>query len=260
MKNNEQVFCFIYKTTNLINNKIYVGKHFQYETSAFDGYLGGGVWIKRVIKKYGKENFIRETIEYCPSDNINEREMYWISELSATNPLIGYNITNGGEGANGYKITQEDKIKMSKAHKGNKLTQDHRNKISESLKGEKSYMYGTKHSEDRKRKMSISKQNMTQQTKLKMREAKLGKKLSQEHKIKISESNKGKKISEETKIKICDSLKGKKKQAFSEVVFNGIVFSSMRKCCRENNITRHELKTMLKEGLILKKEQQYGTS
>jgi len=46
----------IYKTTNLINNKIYVGKH---NTSANDGYLGSGKLIKQAVKKYGKENIKR---------------------------------------------------------------------------------------------------------------------------------------------------------------------------------------------------------
>ena len=43
-------FNIVYKTTNLINGKIYVGKHIQYDTSAFDGYLGSGHLIKRAIR------------------------------------------------------------------------------------------------------------------------------------------------------------------------------------------------------------------
>lgn len=42
----------IYKTTNLINDKIYVGKH---NTSVNDGYLGSGKILKQSIKKYGKK-------------------------------------------------------------------------------------------------------------------------------------------------------------------------------------------------------------
>jgi len=52
---------FIYKTTNLINNKIYVGKH---KTSANDGYLGSGLILGYAVDKYGKENFKREILEY----------------------------------------------------------------------------------------------------------------------------------------------------------------------------------------------------
>lgn len=74
----------IYKTTNLINGKIYVGQH---KTSANDGYLGSGKLITRSIKKYGKENFIRETLEYCTFANVNEREIYWIDNLSILKKL-----------------------------------------------------------------------------------------------------------------------------------------------------------------------------
>lgn len=47
----------IYKTTNLVNGKFYVGQHYQ-KSSEFDGYLGSGIKILNAIKKYGKENFI----------------------------------------------------------------------------------------------------------------------------------------------------------------------------------------------------------
>lgn len=92
-------FDLIYKTTNLINEKIYVGRHVQYDTSAFDGYLGSGVLITRAIEKYGEENFVREIIENVThADIVNEREIFWIAELSATDRNIGYNIFPGGGG------------------------------------------------------------------------------------------------------------------------------------------------------------------
>ena len=52
---------FIYKTTNLVNGKIYVGKHeFSKDKRLNSSYLGSGVALKRAIIKYGKENFNRE--------------------------------------------------------------------------------------------------------------------------------------------------------------------------------------------------------
>ena len=53
----------IYKTTCLINNKIYIGKY----CGDWDRYLGSGNLILRAIKKHGKQNFIRETVEECNS-------------------------------------------------------------------------------------------------------------------------------------------------------------------------------------------------
>lgn len=55
----------IYKTTNLLNNKIYVGVHST--NNLDDGYLGSGQAIRTAIKKYGKTNFIRDVLFECGS-------------------------------------------------------------------------------------------------------------------------------------------------------------------------------------------------
>ena len=48
-------YSFIYKTTNLINGKIYIGQHTTDNIN--DRYLGSGVYFLRAVKKYGKKNF-----------------------------------------------------------------------------------------------------------------------------------------------------------------------------------------------------------
>jgi len=107
----------IYKTTNLVNEKIYIGQHY---TSADDGYLGSGKILKQSINKYGKENFKREILEYCTSANVNEREIFWIETLSAINPDIGYNITEGGFGCkNGFKGKHHSNKTKQKIRKAN---------------------------------------------------------------------------------------------------------------------------------------------
>jgi group I intron endonuclease len=85
----------IYKTTNLINNKIYIGKDKRNDPK----YLGSGVKIILAIKKYGKKNFNKEILEYCNSEEeLNEKEMLWIQKFNSTDRNLGYNITVGGEG------------------------------------------------------------------------------------------------------------------------------------------------------------------
>ena len=88
----------IYKITNTINQKVYIG---QYSGKRFDLYFGSGKILKLAIKKYGKENFQKEILEYCETKALlNEREKFWIAELNSNNPEVGYNITLGGTGGN----------------------------------------------------------------------------------------------------------------------------------------------------------------
>lgn len=92
------MYGYIYKTTNLLNNKIYIGKH-KCEKFIGNKYLGSGKYIKAAIKKYGKENFTVNLLEECFSkQDLNFKEKYWIEILNSRNPNIGYNISIGGDG------------------------------------------------------------------------------------------------------------------------------------------------------------------
>ena len=85
----------IYKITNLINHKIYIGK----DTTSDPNYFGSGLLIKRAFVKYGKENFIKEVIDITGDyDELSKKEIYWISKYKSTDKKIGYNIAPGGEG------------------------------------------------------------------------------------------------------------------------------------------------------------------
>ena len=117
----------IYKITNLMNNKIYIGQQYKDRPT----YLGSGKLIRQAILKYGKENFKKEVLQKCNSTaELDKYEIYWIKELDATNREIGYNISEGGKvnrtmrGENnptyGKKFSEETKQKMSKAKKGKK--------------------------------------------------------------------------------------------------------------------------------------------
>ena len=87
----------IYKTTNLINKKIYIGKDKHNDPK----YLGSGKSLHYAIKKYGRENFQKEILEYCESENhMAEQETIWIHTFNSTDRAIGYNMTKGGLGGN----------------------------------------------------------------------------------------------------------------------------------------------------------------
>lgn len=104
----------IYKVTNLINNKVYIGQTIQTVQNRWYRHCGkSGIsqaelntHFKRAILKYGKDNFKIETIEDCDSSLLNEREKYYISYFDSYNN--GYNSTLGGrDGFKLYKTNDE---------------------------------------------------------------------------------------------------------------------------------------------------------
>lgn len=72
-------YHFLYKTTNLINNKYYYGVHST--KNLRDGYLGSGKYLKRSINKYGSENFSIEFIEFFDNrEQLLEKEKEIVNE------------------------------------------------------------------------------------------------------------------------------------------------------------------------------------
>lgn len=91
---------FIYKITNKVNNKIYIGqtrytvefRWRQHKNKKTDF----GNHFHDAIRKYGEDNFLVETLEECDVEKLNEREIYYIAKFDSFNN--GYNTTLGGEG------------------------------------------------------------------------------------------------------------------------------------------------------------------
>lgn len=112
----------VYKTTNLVNSKIYVGIHKQ-ETSTFDGYYGSGILLHKAIKKYGIQNFVRETLfTYETLKEAKNKEKEIVTE-EFCNRKDTYNISVGGTGGYttaGYSAEQK-KLIMEKAQKTKKI-------------------------------------------------------------------------------------------------------------------------------------------
>lgn len=93
---------FIYKITNTINGKSYIGQTIQNVKERFYQHCATkcskavlDMAIHRAIKKYGKSNFTVEVIEEVDSTNLNDRERYWIKYYNSYNN--GYNSTKGGQ-------------------------------------------------------------------------------------------------------------------------------------------------------------------
>jgi hypothetical protein len=93
------MYYIIYQTTNLINGKIYVGKH-QQETDPyiFDGYLGSGTQIQRAVNKYGTDNFERKTLfVYESLEECLNKEREIVNEEFVQRTDV-YNMKTGGIG------------------------------------------------------------------------------------------------------------------------------------------------------------------
>jgi len=147
----------IYKTTNIINNKIYIGQTCRKER--IDEYFGSGVKISLALKKYGKESFKKEIIDTANSlDELNEKEIYWINFFESYKDSVGYNIELGGKNK---VVAESTKLKISKAKIGEVKSASMRAKNSKNKMGNK-YWVGRKHKESSKKLFSEIAKNRTQ--------------------------------------------------------------------------------------------------
>lgn len=191
-------YNFIYITTNIVTNKSYIGYHST--NNLEDGYLGSGQYLKNSIKKYGKENFEKEILEYCNSYNHLELEEKWINEYNTLYP-IGYNISPSGG------------MQLSKG-----WTEELKKKVSNSCKGRLSSIKGKNLSEETKKKISnkLKGNKISDKTKKKLSESAKKRIFSEETKLKIGLSNKGKKRSEEFCKKMSESNKRRKGSKYNK--------------------------------------------
>ena len=195
---------YIYLRTNRYNGKKYVGqvttKRFKQRQKSWNclSQPYAGPVINNARKKYGLDAFDFEILKECKDEELNQWEMYYIKELNTKAPN-GYNLTDGGDGMNGYSPSEETRRKIGEANKGKEpwikgkhLSKETKNKISESKKGIPNIKLSKFYKSEKRWNY--------------------GKHLSEEHKKKLSESHKGKQtwrkgkhLSEETRMKMSNS-------------------------------------------------------
>jgi group I intron endonuclease len=214
----------IYKITNNFNNKIYIGQDRNNNPS----YFGSGKKIQRAIKKYGKENFVKEILEECIDENhMNEREVYWISKYNSQDRKIGYNISNGGKegdrqigqdiaknGIYNYWVEKygQEEADIRKKQQIEKIVKHNKKNGTELTKKGRYGLWLEKYGKeeaDRRHLQWRLKISQHQQYKLDN-----GWKHTDESREKISNAGKGRKLSEETKNK----MRKPKPKGFSEKI------------------------------------------
>jgi len=117
----------VYKTTNLVNGKYYIGVHSCKCNPC--RYLGSGVALKAAIRKYGRDNFKRQTLR-----DFSSREEALVFEKDIVNFKSSqtYNMVEGGLGG---QHNPETLRKMSESLKGRKHSKETKLKISSANKG-----------------------------------------------------------------------------------------------------------------------------
>lgn len=182
----------LYKTTNNINGKYYIGIHTT--DNLDDGYIGSGWLFKKALKKYGKDSFTREILEVFDNreDALLAEKEYVITVDEDEN---SYNLRTGGFG--GTTHSETTKKLLSERAKNQYSTEESR----------------TKHSEIMKEYYRLNPQS--EETIKKRAKSCTGLKRTQDTKSKIGNSNKGKIRSEETKQKLSDSAKNRKVKAWT---------------------------------------------
>ena len=171
----------IYKTTNLINGKIYIGKHKT--TNLDDMYIGSGKILKHAIKKHGINNFIKEYLFiFDNEEDMNNKELELVSEEFIKEDT-NYNLKLGGEGGWDYvntagfrgvfgKHSESTRKHLSKSRKRFLSIKENRENNLEKLKrmrvnsiknNPNGTFYGKRHTEETKEKLrkpkNIGKEN-----------------------------------------------------------------------------------------------------
>lgn len=170
----------VYKTTNLINGRTYIGMHKTKNPN--DSYLGSGFQLRQAIQKYGKANFKKEVLAVFDTDKEArdlERELVngeWIS-----NPE-NYNLAPGG-GGHGGRQSKEARMAISE-----------RNRI---LKKGNQYRKGIPHSQAAKDAVSKAnsgrKQNISDEERERRRQRCIERNKSEKMRVISSSANKGNK-------------------------------------------------------------------
>lgn len=131
---------YIYKVTCLINNKIYIGlttnkkgikERWRKHICEAKFRLTRNSRILNAIRKYGEFSFKIEQIDTANSyEELIQKEINYIAQYNSTDKNIGYNITKGGEGSFGTKMSEQTKEKIRQRHLGKKWSKEKKEKHS----------------------------------------------------------------------------------------------------------------------------------
>jgi len=150
----------IYKITNTINGKVYIGKTEGTLQNRWQAHKDARRYslcaLHNALRKYGIGSFtIKKIFTAESSELLNRAECNFIRKYQSNNPKFGYNMTPGGDGRpKGKPQSVESRRKNSIALRGRVKSKEHLENISLALQGRVGGMQGRKHSEETKLRMS----------------------------------------------------------------------------------------------------------
>lgn len=170
-------YLTIYKTTHLPSGRFYIGRHVTKNPD--DSYMGSGVVISSMLKKYPKEEFRKEILKFCEDlEDLTLSEIEFIQE--AINTPLCMNLMVGDPRITGAVLySEETRRKRSALMKGRTFSEESKRKMSESKKK-------THNTPEVRRRLSEAQQNRSEETRYKLGSANRGKKISQEIRDKLS--------------------------------------------------------------------------
>lgn len=105
----------IYKITNIVQNKVYIGQAINLWERIRNGYINAlpknrnhNIHLQRAWNKYGEENFTIEIIELCKINELDDKEQYWIDYYKSYDNQYGYNICREAGSCRGMKNSKKE--------------------------------------------------------------------------------------------------------------------------------------------------------
>lgn len=218
----------VYELRNTINGKTYIGSSIDvpYRWSIHKVYKGN-TYLAKAIRKYGWDSFDRTIVETVKTGGMNKtairkellrREQSWIDSYRSEGKAQ-YNLCHTAGSPLGLPRSEETRVKLSKSLTGRKLSANAVASISQRQRG-------VPRTEATRRNISLALTGIkrtesqiqamrgriaSEETRAKMRTAKLGRHLSDDAKRKVGDASRGRKHTEETRKKISERLRGLKR-------------------------------------------------
>lgn len=207
----------IYIVRNLLTSACYIGQTVRSLETRWARHVADSITphshFHRAIQKYGSVNFSIELLHECAADILNDAEVCWIAFAHSVDAKL-YNETCGGDGARGYKQSEEHIRKRTEKTRGRTVSIETREKIAQKIRG-------TKYDDARRKRISEAvkcrpRKPMSQVGRQNIAASQKGRKLSDEHRANIGKSHRGKVKTAEHRQKLSESRRGKSTSPLSE--------------------------------------------